>query len=184
MTKRPEIHHHVMGDHWTDDLSELTELGRLITLAKDRDNAEACEIIGRLIGEFVVGRHRLARHPSKSANATVVASVPPNPTILNHLPGRLAESVAEALGQRLDPELITRSNHTVRLRDTDPSERRNVAEHAGYNVTRPLDGASVVLVDDVIMTGTTVEYITELLLAAGAGSVDVVVASRTVRRPS
>lgn len=177
-------HHglHVMGEHWSADLSKSTELGRLVSLAKDHNDAPAVAEICRRIGEFAAGRRPLAGHPSESADAVFVAAVPPNPAVHDHLAVHLAAAVSSALGQGLDPELITRRNPTVRLRDTDPAHRRVTAALAGYEVTRPLEGATVVLVDDVILTGTTVTFISELLFAAGAGRVEVVVASRTRRR--
>lgn len=182
MTEQSSIHLHVMGEHWLEDLSALSRLGRLVSRAKDQDEVQASEIVCRLLGEFVSSIPRLAGHPSQSGNAMVVAAVPSSPTSTDHLATLLGEAVAESLDQHLDRELIARHHQTARLRDTEPSKRRIIAERAGYEVTRPLNEASVLLVDDVIMTGTTVGLIAELLVEAGAASVDVVVASRTVRR--
>jgi len=179
-----EPHHglHVMGEHWSADLNELTELGRLVSLAKDQTDLPAVSEVCRLIGEFVNDRRPLSGHPSESADAVLVAAVPANPVVHDHLALHLAEAVASALGKRLDPELIIRRNPTIRLRDTDPARRRATAALAGYEVTRPVEGATVILVDDVIMTGTTVGFIAEMLFATGAGRVEVVVASRTRRQ--
>jgi len=173
---------HVMGEHWLDNLDDLTDLGRLVNQAKDHDDDAACERLCRLIGEFVVGRPGLNSHPSRSGDAVIVAAVPPNPLVRDHLAPHLATAVATALGHHHDSDLIIRRHPTARLRDTEPSRRRATASLAGYEVTRPLEGATVILVDDVIMTGTTVGFIVEILVKAGAGRTEVVVASRTRRR--
>ncbi len=171
-----------MGEHWLPDISGLSELGLLVNLAKDHDDAVAAARLCRLLGDFACSRRSLVGHPRRGAGPVLVAAVPPNPAVHDHLSPRLAEAVAEALGRRFDHDLIVRHHPTARLRDTEPSRRRSTAALAGYDVTRPVEGATVILVDDVIMTGTTVGLIAELLAEAGAGRVEVVVASRTRRR--
>ncbi len=172
---------HVMGEHWLPDLCDLSELGRLVTLAKDHEDGAAADRLCRLLGEFALTRHPLVRDPWRWSNAAPVVAVPPNPVVRDHLSVRLAEAVASALGRQIDHYLIVRHHPTVRLRDTEPSRRRATVALAGYEVTRSLQGATVILVDDVIMTGTTIGFIAELLAGAGAARVEVVVASRTRR---
>jgi len=171
-----------MGDHWQPDLSGPTPLGKLVTRAKDARDPDAVEELCTMIEDFVLQTRPLSGHPSLGTQASVVAAVPPNPSTAAHLAVHLAESVGNALGLTANEEIIVRHHTTARLRDTDPALRRGLAESAGYEVTRPLDGATVVLVDDVILTGTTVGLIAELLLEAGAANIEVVVASRTQRR--
>jgi len=171
-----------MGEHWSADLSRPTKLGTTVSLAKDQNDHSARSRLCQLLGEFACSQRPLAGHPCESPDAVLVVAVPPNPTVHDHLATHLAEAVASALGHHLDPELIIRHYPTARQRDTDPAHRRATAESAGYEVTRPLGGATVILVDDVIMTGTTVALVSEMLFAAGAGRVEVVIASQTRRR--
>jgi len=171
-----------MGEHWLPDLSGPTELGLLVTAAKDNDDPAATERLCLMIEQFVAGSRGLTGHPSLGTQATIVAAVPANPTTTDHLACHLAESVGQSLGVAADKEILVRHNSTARLRDTEPSRRGQMATDAGYEVTRPLEGATVVLVDDVIMTGTTVHHIAGLLFESGASRVEIVVASRTRRR--
>ena len=171
-----------MGEHWQADLSGPTELGRIVAAAKDHNDPAATEQLCLMIKRFAAGSLDLAAHPALGSHATVIAAVPSNPTTADHLVHHLAESVGASLGVAADREILVRRNSTARLRDTDPSQRSRLAADAGYEVTRPLEGAAVVLVDDVIMTGTTVGHVSKLLFEAGASRVDVVIASRTRRR--
>ncbi|MEZ5168428.1 MAG: phosphoribosyltransferase family protein, partial [Acidimicrobiales bacterium] len=93
----------------------------------------------------------------------------------------LARAVADAVDRPCAP-LLERRHRTALLRDTAPEDRVALVAAAGYRVTGSVDGASVVLVDDVVLTGTTLEHLASLLVAAGARGVDAVVACRTRRR--
>ncbi|PIE68387.1 MAG: phosphoribosyltransferase [Deltaproteobacteria bacterium] len=61
---------------------------------------------------------------------------------------------------------------TILLRE---ERRRNLA---GAFAVSPLAGARVLLVDDVLTTGTTLEECTRTCLRAGAGSVEILVLAR------
>ena len=76
---------------------------------------------------------------------------------------------------------LTRGEATARLRDTPLQQRLAVVEAAGYEVKSPVGGHGIVLVDDVVLTGTTLRYLAQLLQEAGATRVTAVVAARTRR---
>ncbi len=171
-----------MGAHWLPDLSDLSAIGHLVNRAKDLADADAADELCEMLGEFARHEPLLAGHPSRSGDATIVVPVPPNPTARDHLAPRLATAVATALDLPVDHELAIRRHPTRRLRDTEVSQRQVTAERAGYEVTRPMEGANVVLVDDVVMTGTTLGHLAEILTRAGAARIDAVVATRTTRR--
>jgi len=173
---------HVMGEHWLPDLSGHTELGMLVTAAKDMADPTAIEQLCLMLGDFVAGVRDLTGHPSLGTQATILLAVPANPNKPDHLALHLADAAGQALDISPDNEVLVRHNATARLRDTAPSLRSQLAADAGYEVTRPLEGATVVLVDDVIMTGTTIGHIARLLFESGASRLEVVVASRTRRR--
>ena len=59
-----------------------------------------------------------------------------------------------------------------------------MVESAGYVVTGDVAGRSVVLVDDVVLTGTTLGFLAELLVDAGALEVIAVVVCRTRLAPA
>jgi len=96
----------------------------------------------------------------------------------------LANALAAASGVPAIPDLLIRKRRTPsqgRLNRTE--RRRNV--HGAFvplrRAARRLEGASVLLVDDVFTTGATVEACAKALLAGGAARVDVLTLARVVR---
>jgi ComF family protein len=94
-----------------------------------------------------------------------------------------AEAVAERFARRL--RLPLRANVLRRIRATPPqhilvpSERRtNVRGAFAAKRKRELSGATVLLVDDVLTTGSTCHYAAKALKGAGAKTVIVVVIAR------
>jgi len=166
---------HAMGDHWLPGGDQRTALGKLIARAKDDREPEAITELVGLIGEWVV---TLAL-----PDETVVTAVAPNPEREDHLAKALAGAVAAALRSPLELDLVLRRYSTPRLRDAEPDERPTITEAAGYSVDPAVRGRAVVLVDDVVLTGTTINHIAGLLDAKGAGEVVGLAASRTRRHP-
>ena len=70
---------------------------------------------------------------------------------------------------------------TPPLRHLAPEARPDAAVAADYRIGGAVDGAHIVLVDDVILTGTTVVHVADRLRAAGAVRVDAVVLARSRR---
>lgn len=88
----------------------------------------------------------------------------------------LARVVAGECGGDYDPDLLKRRQKTRRQVGLSARDRhRNVRSAFGINPKRAgiLEGRHVVLIDDVITTGSTVTACTKTLLSAGAASVDV-----------
>ncbi len=161
---------HVMGPYWFDHDDRPTPLGELLSGAKDRRDPEALRSLEVLLREFT----RTLDIPG----SPLVAAVPPGPDRHAHPVPALAAVVAEALALPV-AEILRRGPAPTRLRGTPVARRRAVVETVGYAVDGDVDGRRVLLVDDVILTGTTLHYLAELLMAAGAERVDAVVACRT-----
>lgn len=95
----------------------------------------------------------------------------------------LGRALARITGLRLDPTLVRRRRHTTRQVGLSREARlRNVQ---GAFVVHPdaiarLKGRGVVLVDDVVTTGSTVKAITRALHRAGVDKVDVISFGRVV----
>ncbi len=96
--------------------------------------------------------------------------------------------LARAIGRESDVavavDLLVRTRNTRTQADLSPAQRsRNVQ---GAFAVRPrwrnrLASANLLLVDDVMTTGATIEECTKTLLDAGAASVDVITLARVVR---
>lgn len=95
----------------------------------------------------------------------------------------LACEIAARSGVRHDPFLAVRTRRTPRQVGLSRGERaRNVQGAFRVPPARLADlkGLRVVLVDDVITTGATIEALTRTLLRAGAASIDVLAFARVV----
>lgn len=93
----------------------------------------------------------------------------------------LARPIAERVGATLVPQLLIRTRATARSVGMSVSaRRRNVAGAFAVSpqTQEKLQGAEVLLVDDVLTSGATLEGCTKVLLKAGAQSVDVLVFAR------
>jgi ComF family protein len=84
----------------------------------------------------------------------------------------LASALAESLGIRLVKNALVRRKNTKSQTGLTPEQRmRNVAD--AFEVKKPdtLKGKKVLLVDDVMTTGSTLRFCAEALLGAGADKV-------------
>jgi ComF family protein len=93
----------------------------------------------------------------------------------------LGNAVARRLGRPLD------AGSLVRVRETDPQTGKNMRERRqnirdAFAIRRPARIANrrVLLVDDVMTTGATVDECARTLLAAGARRVDVLTLARAL----
>ncbi len=119
--------------------------------------------------------------PSVPASSVPVPSVPA-PSAEDDRPklaDLLAASLAAAGAGEYRPGLLTKTNPTPRMRYVDPERRAEVVDSAGYRVREPVVGRDIVVVDDVVLTGTTLCAVAACLRDAGAVSVTAAVAART-----
>ena len=169
----------LLADYWRADCGERTDIGWLVHRAKDQDDPEAAtELADRFAG--LAGA--LADTPDGSER--LVVPVPPTlPTAdtTNELSlvDALARALAAAGAGEYRGDLVARTAVTPRLRHVDPQRRTEIAAAAGYQASDAAAGRHVVVVDDVILTGTTVEAVAACLSEAGAASVTAAVAART-----
>jgi ComF family protein len=89
----------------------------------------------------------------------------------------LARSLSKRFGGRVDNEAIVRIRETGSQANRNWVERRKNVKHA-FAATRSLAGESVVLVDDVLTTGATLNECAAAARDAGAAQVDAFVIAR------
>lgn len=94
----------------------------------------------------------------------------------------LAAAVAKGAGLLLDHLSLARVSHSERHRAGMDRRARRESIRAAFAVTRPrlVRGESILLIDDVFTTGATASACARALLDAGARSVFVLTAARTV----
>lgn len=166
---------HVLGEYWHRDEPNRTDLGMLVQAAKDQQQPAAAQRLAELIVTLAPGVIASAPAP------VLVAAVPSNPAPAVHLPGVLARALAAAGVGVWAEDLIGRETSTRLLRNIEPAGRLEAALAAGYTVGPIEPGTTVVLVDDVVLTGTTLSHVAGCLRSVGATRVVGVVAARSRR---
>jgi ComF family protein len=95
----------------------------------------------------------------------------------------LANALSKVTGKPSVPDALVRTRATPSQGHLDrKGRRRNVKDAFRVNRVRAIEGKKVLLIDDVLTTGATVEACTRALLAVGARAVDVLVLGRVPMR--
>jgi ComF family protein len=94
----------------------------------------------------------------------------------------VARQLAKATGREARNDLLRRSRRTRPLKGMGASQRRREVARA-FAVTHPekVAGREIVLVDDVLTTGSTAEACARTLLRAGAARVQLLCFARVIR---
>ena len=172
---------HVMGAYWYDDDPLRTPLGELIASAKDHHSATAVAELQQQMSNFARDLESASGGTvTETSTDTLVVPVPNGNGGNRRLVPALASAFADAIGASVC-EALTRREIPARMRDTPLQQRLAVVQASGYEVHMQFEGHGVVLVDDVVMTGTTLRYQAQLLRDAGATKVIGVVAAQTRR---
>ena len=181
----------VLGDYWRPDRDERTGIGELVHLAKDGgDPGAATELAQRFAGlatalpETPGGVPCLTAPGIDDGLPRLVVPVPSGPAADGddahpHLAELLAASLARAGAGECRPDLVVKTSPTPRVRHLEPDRRAEVAASAGYRAREPVAGRHLVVVDDVVLTGATLNAVAACLRDAGAASVTAAAAART-----
>ena len=168
-----------LGDYWRPDRDERTGIGDLVHRAKDqRDPGAASELAERFASLAT------ALPEAAGGQPRLVVPVPSGPVPADDgdrpdLAKLLASSLAAAGAGECRPGLVVKSNPTPRMRHLEPERRAEVVASAGYRAGEPAARRHIVVVDDVVLTGTTLNAVAACLRDAGAASVTAAVAART-----
>lgn len=177
----------------------------LILMLKTRLRLSMAPVLGRLMAEALRAEECCAVAPamggleimastasaSGADSSQVDASLPPG-VLLVPIPAsraslrlrglnpaaEIARSLAAELGLSRPVHLLVRRRETPRQATLGRGARQRGAVGL-FECVRPVCGRHVAIVDDVMTTGSTANAAATALLAAGAGSVTVLVAART-----
>ena len=172
----------VLGDYWQPDRDERTEIGELVHRAKDQGDPGAASELAERFASLAT-----ALPGAAGGRPRLVVPVPSGPVPAGDgdrpdLAAMLASSLAVAGVGEYRPSLLVKSNPTPRMRHLEPERRAEVVASAGYSAREPVAGRHIVVVDDVVLTGTTLNAVAACLHEAGATSVTTAAAARTRRR--
>jgi ComF family protein len=96
--------------------------------------------------------------------------------------GLVARHLGKAWRIEVDPHLLRRTRSTPPLKGMNEKERRRAVKGAfALAEGRRIDGRSVILIDDVMTSGSTAAACAAALRAAGAGRVELISWARVVR---
>jgi ComF family protein len=96
--------------------------------------------------------------------------------------GLIAAKLAQSLGMEHRPALLTRVRRTRALKNMNARQRANEVKSAfRIDPAAELTGRHILLIDDVLTTGSTSEACAKTLLRAGAAQVDLICFARVVR---
>lgn len=153
-------------------------------LSKRSSLSRACEsyFVDAMVVPIPSGRPIGKASNEKSARSEAKVPKPHSPPIW--LVEELSRSAARALGGQY-LQAITRRNSSEKMRYSPPALRPEMVKSAGFEVKREVDGSGqlvdklVFLVDDVFLTGTTLDHVAGILKSCGASRVVGLVAART-----
>jgi predicted amidophosphoribosyltransferase len=153
---------------------DRTGIGELVYRAKYEGDAKAVRELAALVAE------RAAQHPG-IRRADLVLAVPACPSRTSlMLPDVLAEAIARAIDRPRPRDVLVKTRPT-NVKDLAGAEERVAALQGAYHVTRRLEGRRVVLVDDLLQSGSTLNHVAGLLRQAGASEVIGFAATKTLR---
>lgn len=94
--------------------------------------------------------------------------------------GEVAKALAREWGKTVVHNVLVRTRRTQPLKGMNPRERRDMVRGA-FVASADVKGRTVVLIDDVITSGSTAEACAKALRKAGASRVELICWARVVR---
>lgn len=151
-------------------------LDQLLQRFKFHADLATGQILGELLAEFIAAM--------PSAKPDMIVPVPLHSTRLRergfNQALELARPVSRRLHLRLDNRTCARRKNTAVQSKLDARERHRNLRNA-FEVSTSIDGAYVVILDDVITTGATVAALSQVLRAAGAAQISIWSLARAAR---
>lgn len=160
-----------VGDRW-----QRTETGKLVYQLKYRGRKEAAEVLGRRLAELVQNTPELA-------SCDLLVPIPPSGREREFDPvTELALAVSRHSGMPVSLGLLRRTRPAAPQKDLESEAQKRANVKGLFAPVHPerLRGKRVLLLDDFYDSGATLTEAAQVLVAAGARSVCVLTASKTI----
>lgn len=151
--------------NFEDDMVTHTPVGLLEKKAKYENNREAIDQLATLVDEFI------GNNPPYK-NADCICAVPPTKVGEQNLPISILERLSQFNGKDISSAVEWKSKNES-LKNADSTDKLEILKQSGFSITDGTDinGKDIVLVDDLYMSGTTLQYVAMKLKEAGAREV-------------
>lgn len=160
---------------------EHTEFGSLVYRSKPYNRAghpgdpEVAKVLAARMARFV------QNHPTYFRSDMLVFVPPSNPDKVFDLPGLLVKTMSEILAMPAPQGVLKKIRSTSPMKSVPAAEKLENVRGAFVASSRPVRGKSVILVDDIYMSGTTMNEVARTLRAAGAEAVLGLAATKTLK---
>jgi predicted amidophosphoribosyltransferase len=164
-----------MDRHWRD--GDRTEAGHLVNLAKYHGDPQALDDLCNAFSSWCLS---LRACPQASLRrCEVVVPIPAKPLKTLDIPGALARSAGVALGLPVELDLVRKWKQTPQVKAKPAQERVEILKDV-FRTEDRAHGSTVLIVDDLVMTGATISAVAMSLRRAGAAGAVGVAATRAV----
>jgi ComF family protein len=150
-------------------------VNHLIQYMKFRQGLDLANYLGGMMGEIFFN--------DETKRPDCIIPVPLHPRRLitrgYNQSVELARSLARRLGVTLDTHSCKRVRNTIPQSDLPAKKRRGNVRNA-FSATEEISYSHVLIIDDVITTGSTVNELARTLYRAGVARVDVLACAKTI----
>lgn len=151
--------------NFESDGETRTHIGQLEKEAKYGNDENAVGELSAIVDDFV------GKTPVY-ANADYICAVPPTKVGEKNLPVKIIEKLTKFRGKNISDHIIwTTKNES--LKNADGADKLEILKHSGLEILNgaDLEGKEIVVVDDLYMSGITLQFVAMKLKEAGAGKV-------------
>lgn len=151
--------------NFESDGETRTHIGGLEKSAKYDNDENAVEELAAIVDGFI-GNNPLY------ANADYLCAVPPTKSDEKNIPIRIIEKLKNFKGKNVSDSIVWTSK-TESLKNAEGADKLEILKHSGLEIAEGVDfeGKDVVVLDDLYMSGITLQYVAMKLKEAGAGKV-------------
>jgi predicted amidophosphoribosyltransferase len=161
---------------WETSSRKRTKLGNLIHQFKYEQNRHSGELLSGLVSEFIDANMDLK-------SAELILTVPPSFKSRPFGPvSFMAEKVRQRTGIPWESDAFVRTRLTRPQKEMVGKESKQLNVINTFKIAKPIDlkGKRILLLDDVIASGATLDELSSMLKLAGADKIYVLVLAKSI----